>query len=146
MAYSDMVDVDRALEVADLSWGKEGFDPRSLPRALRTVHLIGRLDSEVNMGGVYGWLINMGEYGPDTVKALEAVGAHQCATIVREILAFFAESSPAFDCRERTQQMEDIGETGEKAWRDLGNRLLAWPDNIYILLQQFINEHEADFT
>ena len=141
-----MIDVDRALEIADQFWGKDGFDPRTLPMALQTIHLIGRLDSEVNLGGVYGWLINMGEYGPDTVKALEAIGAQQCAAIIHAVLAFFPESAPAFDCRQRVQQMGDIGELGEKTWRELGNRLLAWPDDIHALLQQFVNEHESDFA
>jgi hypothetical protein len=28
----------------------------------------------------------------------------------------------------------------------LGNRLLAWPEDIYVLLEKFAAEHEADFT
>lgn len=97
-------------------------------------------------GGVYGWLINSGEHGPDTVKAFDAIGAHRCAAIVHEILAFFPGGIPSSDDRERVQQLEDVGEIGEKSWRALGNELLAWPDDIQPLLQQFINEHEADFT
>lgn len=42
--------------------------------------------------------------------------------------------------------MEDIGEVGETSWRELGNRLVTWPDDIYLLLEKFIAEHEADFT
>jgi len=62
------------------------------------------------------------------------------------MLAFFPEGTPASDDRERVQQMEDIGEVGERRWDELGNRLLAWPDDIYALLEKFIAEHEADFS
>jgi hypothetical protein len=138
--------VDRALTVVTNTYKESGYDISALPPTLQVVHLIDQLDFEVAHGGVYGWLINQGAYGPDTVKALETVGAHQCAALVREMLAFFPECMPATDDQERVQQMEDIGEAGETSWRELGNRLLAWPDDIYVLLQQFIAEHEADFT
>jgi len=141
-----MVTVERALEIADDAWENHGFNVQSIAPPLQVIHLIGRLEFEVSLGGVYGWLINMGEQGPDTVKALETVGAHQGAALVREMLAFFPEGTPASDCRERVQQMEDIGEIGESHWRELGNRLLTWPENIYALLEKFIAEHEADFS
>jgi Domain of unknown function (DUF4375) len=141
-----MITVEEALAIAGKACKNAGFDPRALSPSLQTMNLIGDLDFEVNLGNVYGWLINMGEYGPDTVKALETVGAHQCAAIVREILALFPDSKPAFDCRERVRQMEAIGEVGERIWGELGDRLLSWPDDIYVLLQKFVAEHEVDFT
>ena len=141
-----MVAMGRALEVADDAWEKAGFDSRALSPTLQVVHLIGRLEFEVALGGVLGWLTNMGDYGPDTVKALETVGAHQCATIVREMLAFFPEGTPASEDRERVQQILAVEDVAESHWRELGNRLLTWPDDIYALLQKFIAEHEADFS
>ncbi len=141
-----MIDPDRAIEIADAACEKAGFNARSLPHALQVVHLIGRLNVEVILGGVYGWLSNAGGYGPDTANALETVGAQQCATIVRDILAFFPDGTPAFDDMGRARQIEDIGEAGERSWRELGNRLLTWPDDINMLLQKFIEEHEADFS
>jgi Domain of unknown function (DUF4375) len=98
-------------------------------------------------GGVVGWLINSsGKYGPETVEAFEVVGAHQCAGIVREILSFFPEGKPAAEDHERVQQITNVEEIAEPHWNELGDRLLTWPDDIYVLLQKFINEHEADFT
>jgi len=141
-----MITIARALEAAEEACKKANYESRSLARPLQVVHLINWINFEIALGGVYGWLINMGEFGPDTVAALETVGAHKCAAIVREILAPFPDGQPSHDDRERVQQMEDIGEAGEKRWRDLGNRLLAWPDDINALLQKFIDKHEADFT
>jgi Domain of unknown function (DUF4375) len=140
------MDTIGAVDFTNEVWAKVGYNRSALPATIQTVHLIGWLSYEVALGSAYGWLINMGEYGPATVDALETVGAHQCASIVREILAFFPNGKPAFDCRERVRQMEEIGEAGETRWSGLGDRLLTWPDDIDTLLQQFINEHEADFT
>jgi hypothetical protein len=141
-----MMDPDDAIDFVSKALKDVGYDVRALPPPLQVVHLISGMNLEIMQGGVYGWLVNNGEYGPDTVKAFEAVGAHQCAAIVREMLAFFPEGTPASDGRERVQQMEDIGEVGESRWDELRDRLLAWPDDIYALLQKFISEHEADFS
>jgi hypothetical protein len=140
------MDPDQALEIADEACKRVGYDARALPPSLQVVHLIGRLNVEVILGGVLGWLINAGEYGPDTAKAFDAVGAHQCASIVREILAFFPGGTPAIEDRERVRQIEVVEDVAEVPWRELGNRLLAWPDDIQVLLQRFIDEHEADFS
>ncbi len=141
-----MVTVERAFEIAEEACKRAGYDRRALPPALQAVHLINWLNFEVHLGGVLGWLINMGDYGPSTVKALEAVGAHQCASIVREILAFFPEGAPASEDQERVRQIMDVEDIAESHWSDLGDRLLPWPDDINTLLQKFIEEHEADFS
>lgn len=141
-----MMDPDRAIEIANDAWEKNGFDRGTLPSSLKIVHLIGWLDYEATLGGVLGWLTNMGEYGPDTVKALEAVGAHQCAAIVREILAFFPEGTPASEDQERVRQIMAVEDVAEPHWRELGDRLLTWPDDIHVLLEKFVTEHEADFS
>ena len=142
-----MITVERALKVADEACKKAGYNPRALPMPLQVVTLVGDLEFEIAQGGVVGWLINSsGPYGPDTVNAFEAVGAHQCAAIMREILAFFPEGKPSFDDAERIRQIDAVEVVAESHWRELGNRLLTWPDDIYVLLGKFIAEHEADFA
>lgn len=139
--------VNRALDVVQDTYKKTGYNVRALPPSLQVVHLISDLEVEVAQGGVLGWLINSsGPYGPDTVNALETVGAHQCAAIVREILAFFPEGTPSFDDEERIRQIDAVEDVAEGHWRELGNRLLTWPDDIYALLGKFIAEHESDFA
>ncbi len=137
--------VDRAFEVVNEAYKDAEYNVRALLPAMQVVCLIDELDFEVALGGVLGWLINRGEYGPDTVKALEAVGAHQCASIVREILAFFPEGTPAAEDKERVRQILAVEDVSSIHWSALGARLLTWPDDIYALLHKFIEEHEADF-
>ncbi len=135
-----------ALDIVAAAYKGLGFNRHALPRSLQAVHLIGHLDFEVTLGGVYGWLINMGPDGPDTAEALEAVGAHQCAAIVREILSFFPDGKPPTDDRERVRQMNKASEADLTRWRDLGDRLLEWPDDIHALLQAYVTAHEEDFV
>jgi len=139
--------VGRAFKSASVAWRKSGFDLSALPPPVRVVHLIDQIDFEIALGGVLGWLINSsGKYGPDTAKAFEAVGAHQCAAIVREIMGFFPHGTLPPEEQERVQQILAVEEAARPHWRELGDRLLTWPDDIYVLLQKFIAEHEADFT
>jgi len=141
-----MVTVEEALKFTEEACKKIGYNIRSLPQPLQVVSLINWIEFETVLGGTYGWLINMGEYGPDTVKAFETIGAHQCATIVREILAFFPQGMPSAEDQERVRQMMAVEDDANSHWGDLGDRLLRWPDDVHSLLQQFINKHEADFT
>ena len=139
--------VSQALSVVRDAYKATGYNVQALPPSLQVVRLISDLEVEVAQGGVLGWLINSsGPYGPATVKALEAVGAHQCASIVREILVFFPEGTPSFDDKERIRQITAVEDIAERSWRELGNRLLTWPDDIYALLEKFIAEHESDFS
>jgi hypothetical protein len=142
------MDPYRALEVT--SQCQSGVDraARALPPALRVVHLIGRLRREMMLGGVYGWLIDMGEHGPDTANALDTVGAHDAAAVVRQVLSPFPDGRPAVDHRERARQMDKIDENPDVSvheWRDLGSRLLGWVEDLDALLQPFVDEHEAEF-
>jgi len=140
------MDPDEAIKIVTKKWEELRYDRQALSAPQKTLHLISWLNFEVAHGGVYGWLINMGEYGPDTATALEDVDAHQCASIVREILSFFPDSKPAAEVQERVRQIMAVEDVAEPHWSDLGARLLAWPDDIYVLLQKFVDEHEADFT
>ena len=129
-----MIDPDQAIEISDNAWEKVGFDAKKLPYAVRAVHLIARLNVETILGGILGWLSNAGGYARETIDALECVGAHTGASIVREVIAVFPNGTPAFSPQERAQQIMDIADVAESRWSELGDRLLTWPDDINTLL------------
>ena len=63
-------------------WG----DRRSLPDVVRTVVLIIDYDTEVAMNGLLGLFENsIGEYLPEIISALAAVGAERTASALHEI-------------------------------------------------------------
>jgi hypothetical protein len=141
------MDPYRAVEVASEYRRMVGHDVRALPPAVRVLHLIGWLRSEVMLGGVYSWLDSMGEHGPDTADALDTIGAHPAAAIVRRILSPFPKGRPAADHQDRAQQLEKIDENPDVSvheWGDLGDRLLDWVEDLDVLLQPFVGEHEAE--
>jgi hypothetical protein len=142
-----MISVSEALALADRAWKKSRYNLRELPRTLQTIQLIGQLEFEVTLGGVLGWLTNSsGKYAPETSQALEAIGASQCAAIVRRILAFFPNSTPALEDAERVRQIESVLPLAGDAWRELGDALLEWPEDISRLLELYISAHESDFV
>jgi hypothetical protein len=141
-----MPSVKDALDKADALWAQRGSDVNALPEAIRTVHLIGQLDFEVNLGGVLGWLTNSsGRYASETAQALDAVGARECASIIRRINAVFPTGSPPTDDRARAQEIQRLLPDAHSAWRELGDALLAWPDDITSLLEVYVTKHQSDF-
>jgi hypothetical protein len=138
IAYRD------ALEIADNRAREAGYDIGSLPWPIQVVYAVGQLDFEVTNGGVHGWLTNgSGRHAVETAKALDAIGATTCADLVRQILAFLPGGQPALDDVERVRQIEKVLPIAEPAWRELGNSLLEWPDDVDTLLRRYV-EANAD--
>jgi hypothetical protein len=139
------VTLEEALQVADEAVRRANWDVRSVVKPLRIVYLVGQLEFEVTLGGVHGWLVNTsGKYAVDATQALDEIGAHDCARIVRRILAFLPES-PSPEDIVRSQQVEQALPAAGAAWRRLAGELLNWPDDVDRLLRVHVSNHEAEF-
>jgi hypothetical protein len=90
----------------------------------------------------------VGRYAVETAEALTAVEAHKCAVIVRRMLAFFPDGSPSADDAVRAEHVNSLlaNAQAQKVWRELGDELLGWPDDINDLLTKYVARHEADFS
>ncbi len=136
---------EEALQVADEAAQRANWDVRSVAKPLRIVYLVGRLEFEVALGGVIGWLVNTsGKYAVDTAEALADIGAHNCAQIIRRILALVPES-PSADDIIRAKQVEQVLPAANAAWRRWADELLDWPDDVDHLLRIHVSNHEAEF-
>ena len=143
---SIMPTYDEALAIADTIVGAHDGDPRRVSGAVRTFHLIGRLYFEVTAGGVPRWLTNRsGRYTTETVKALEEIGASECAAVVREILGLFGTGLPE-DEVQRSAEVEKRYPAAWPRWRELGDCLLDWPDDVDALLRAHFASHTAEFS
>jgi hypothetical protein len=141
-----MISLVAALENADEMWKSCGHDVGELSPTVRVAYLIGQLDFEVTLGGVLGWLSNSsGAHGVETAEALELIGAHKCAAIIRKILAFFPGGALETDDGARIRKIQEALPTAQTEWRELGNKLLTWPDDVSGLLTLYVSEHEDDF-
>lgn len=84
-------------------------DRRSLPETVRTVALVIDYDTEVAINGLTGLLENsIGEYIPEIIDALVAVGAERTALTLRESLQILESVglSPR-DLRERLNTIDE---------------------------------------
>jgi hypothetical protein len=142
-----MTSVERALELSDAWWSHAPPELRTGPGVLQAVHLVGQLDFEVNLGGLLGWLTNSsGGYGAETVVALDDIGAHRCAMILRTALMSFPDGKPAKDGPERTRQIQSLLPAAAQSWRQAGDALLASPDDVAKLLEAYVTRHVGAFA
>jgi hypothetical protein len=102
--------------IIELSYGisdkihKKGFDSLSHPE--RVLHHIYWLESEVNNGGFDQFFVNSsGDYALDTPSALEEIGAHHTAHLVKRAIDLFPRGSPSRNREQRIEQLESMGET-----------------------------------
>ena len=138
---------DRALELADAVVAAKGHDALRAPRAVQVVYLVGKLDFETTTGGVLQWLTNdSGLCATETVAALTEIGAVQCAGIVNRILAFFPSGAPSRDRTDRAAEVQRLLPVAKAAWRELGNSLLDWPDDVDALLRDYVERNAAAFV
>jgi hypothetical protein len=147
MAAEMEIDYETALRIADESVGRHGHDARAAPAAIRVLYLVAQLDFEVTLGGVVGWLTSAaGRHGRATVAALQEIGATRCAELVERMLAHFPGGVPSEDDRERSRQIRALWPVAMSAWRELGDCLLEWPDDVDAMLRAHVGAHQADFA
>jgi hypothetical protein len=137
---------DEAINAADAAVRARGFDARAVSPAVRTVYLVGQLDFELTTGGVIQWLTNRsGGYASDTAHALDEIGATNCATLLRKILSFFRDGAVPEDDVARVAQIGLLRPAVDAAWRELGDSLLEWPDDVDVLLRRYVASHSTEF-
>lgn len=120
-------------------------DLTRLDPVARVVRLVSTLEFELALGGAQGWLSNSsGRYAIETVDAMETIGAHRCADLVRRIVESFPER-PARDDVRRAEQVAAVAPALNAQWGSLVDQLLAWPDDVGTLLPAYV-ERSSDLT
>ncbi len=102
--------------IIELSYGiydkihKKGFDSLSHPE--KVLHHIYWLESEVNNGGFDQFFINSsGDYALDTPTALDDIGAHNTANLMKRAIDMFPNGSPSRDRKQRVEQLDSMDES-----------------------------------
>ena len=129
------MELDEAWCLSNEVWAELGYDTGALPPTLKVVHLIGWLEYELARGGILGWLIRMGEYAPETVSALEPIGAPRCASVLREVTAVFPRGRPSAEDLKHLRGLMAAKAAAGCARRDLGHSHSAGPEDVYARLQ-----------
>jgi hypothetical protein len=100
----------------ELSYGisdkieRGGFESLTDPE--KVFHLIFWLESEINNGGFEQYFFNSsGNHALDTPAALEEIGAHHTAELVRRAIKLFPGGTPPRDLYQRRKKLEAIDDT-----------------------------------
>lgn len=96
--------------------------------------LIDTLEMEVNNGGFDQYFFNStGDSAKEAAEALEAIGAHNMAAIVKRAIAKFPGGEVPADRNARQAVLEEISPERE-AFEELDAEFLKYPDNLAALL------------
>jgi hypothetical protein len=105
---------------------------------------IWELESLVNNGGFQGYFGNGAETASFAPNALLAVGAHQCAAIVKEALVLVPAPLPT-EHDACWEVMHSLPEPVAAQFALLDNRFFAYPDKLSELLFAFVAAHPDVF-
>jgi HEAT repeat protein len=97
------------------------------------------LDGEVNNGGFSQFFVNSsGDHWLDALAGLEAIGAKERESILREAIARFAPDSPAENRSQRQRQLAKIARKTDDPFHDLDDRYYASKEIIEVALTKYV--------
>lgn len=119
--------------IIELSYGiadkihRHGFDNLSHPE--KVLNHVYWLESEVNNGGLEQFFSNSsGDYALDTPAALDEIGAHHTAELVRKAIRFFPGGAPSRDRQQRVEQLHSISETTINQFGEIDTEFFEYRD------------------
>ena len=105
----------------------------------RVSELINDLEGEVNNGGFDQFFYNnAGDNAEEIIRALETIGAHKAADIVRRAAAKFPGGLPPKDRFVRQDVLLDVVSPNSDAFRDLDQEFFTYPDDLAGLLAKYV--------
>jgi hypothetical protein len=122
----------------------------STSSAERMVFAFAWLAREVGTGGFYQFFINSaGDFWPDVLRGLEAIGDSSGAETFRKALAIFPASRPPENRDSRLRQLNALEDTdGERVahvFTEMTNRYLANPFPNWESLFDYVKRHRTEF-
>jgi hypothetical protein len=119
--------------IIELSYGisdkirKKGFESLSHPE--KVLHHIYWLESEVNNGGFDQFFINSsGDYALDTPSALDEIGAHHTANLVKRAIYLFPGGLASRNREQRIEQLDSMDETIRDKFGDFDSEFFEYRD------------------
>ena len=109
--------------------------PRDFTSPELTFVSVSQLEAEVNNGGFHQYYFNSaGDLAPDTPEALEAIGAHHTARIVRAANSVFPSGPP----RDRDARQDILEALPEDVFEEFDDEFLVYEDDLSSLLYSFV--------
>ena len=148
-SYADPFDFGVTLfEIALPTVERRGIE--ELSRWERAGFCIYPLDAEVLNGGFDQFFFNpSADYASETLAALEDVGAHRVAELLRQGMALFPSGRPANDHEARQAQMDVFADAEEQVFAELDDQyyeLMETPEAPLVKLREYVLLHKDAFN
>jgi hypothetical protein len=121
------------------------IDYDTLSRPERVFRAIWELEAQVNNGGFAQYFRNSsGELALEVADALRAVGAASMAAIVEQALEMVGRDVRWNDDNARIAHIENLPTTTTDELEPLDQQFISYPDNLTVLLYQYVSEHRDE--
>ena len=105
--------------------------------------LVKELEDQVNNGGFHQFFFNSsGDRTAETISALDAIGAHAVAGLLKHAAGMFPGGFPPKDRQARIQILRTYFPKTDE-FRDLDDEFFAYPDDIASLLANYAGSDEG---
>jgi hypothetical protein len=139
-AERDGDDLFRLSEKVFHRLGEVGYE--RLTDAQKVFVCVWSLEGEVNNGGFDQFYFNSsGDWAVETPAALEKIGAHQAAAIVRKANSVFPDGKPSNDRELRQQQLDALPDAVRDSFQQIDSQFYKYPDNLESLLRTFVRDN-----
>jgi len=100
--------------------------------------LVDELEGQVNNGGFHQFFFNSaGDCTAETISALDVIGAHAVADLLKRAAGMFPNGSPPKDRQARIEVLRtSFPKTDE--FRTLDEEFFAYPDDLASLLENYV--------
>lgn len=146
LAQADAAKFATALgELLNAREASVGYD--ALSHAEQIALCVEGLEREVNNGGFENYFASSaGDHARDCVDALDEVGGHGAAELLRKALAIFGVAGPDPDREERALQLEGLGERVPAKLEPLDDTFFDYADDLAELTRAFVRDNAKAFS
>lgn len=136
---------DFAIAIADFVMAlPDEFD--EMPAAHKVVYCINELEMEVGYGGFENFFYSFsGGLVPDTLQALDAIGAKKCLKLVQEAVKLFPGGELPQDKEVREACLAALPAGIREAWMALDQKFYEYPDDLASLMRTYVLANQDQF-
>lgn len=124
-----------------------GEDLSALTEPQKNFLFVENVEREVNNGGFSQFYRNSsGDFSHESEQALRTIEAHQMADIMANANAVWPDKKVPEGQTQREVILDKIEDQAEPVWEKCDQAFYRYPDNIAVLLIEYVKKHKKDFA
>lgn len=108
-----------------------------LTKPEQVFYCIWEMEAQVNNGGFHQYFFNSGDHVPETIKALEEIGASYTAELLKKACTFFPDGKIPEDFKERRIFLSEMSKAKQDELYELDNLFYEYKDDLSKLLYAY---------